>query len=169
MNNGFIYQLQKNNGVTDKKEMQIPKGVRDGLIIRRKSIYRWDKTHRKKKLVSDMTPREHRLEKKKWKKRQQEHRTKMKKMPQETPPSTPEGTPKAHLPQRTGQQQQNPLRRKRMNDELKRKLTILEEQLNEQKKKNQNVLETTAAIKAKVRRYTKIQNKTPFEELKHKM
>ena len=55
-------------------------------------------------------------------------------MRQETSPSTPEGTPKAHLPQQTGQQQQNPLRRKRMNDELKRKLTILEEQLNEQKK-----------------------------------
>ena len=81
-----------------------------------------------------MTPREHRLEKKMWKKRQQKHRTNMKKMQQETPPSTPEGTPKAHLPQRAGQQQQNPLRRKRMNDELKRKLTILEEQLNEQKK-----------------------------------
>ena len=49
-----------------------------------------------------MTPTEHRLEKKKWKKRQQEHRTKMNKMRQETPPSTPEGTPKAHLPQQAG-------------------------------------------------------------------
>ena len=132
-NEQWLYQLQKNNGVTDKQEMQIPKGVRDGLIIRRKSIGRTKPTG-KKKLVSDMTPREHRLEKKKWKKRQQERRTKMKKMRQETLPAAPEGTPKAHLPQWAGQQQQNPLRRKRMNDELKRKLTILEEQLNEQKK-----------------------------------
>ena len=42
MSNGFIScrkkKQQKNNGVRDINEKQIMKGIRDGLIIRRKSM-----------------------------------------------------------------------------------------------------------------------------------
>ena len=67
-NEQLLYQLQKNNGVTDKKDADPER--RQRWFDYQKKKYRSDKTHRKKKLVSDMTPREHRLEKKKWKKRQ---------------------------------------------------------------------------------------------------
>ena len=146
-NEQWLYQLQKNNGVTDKKDADPER--RQRWFDYQKKKYRSDETHRKNKLVSDMTLREHRLEMKMWKKRQQEHWTKVKKMRQETPPSTPEGIPKSHLPQRADQQQQNPLRRKRMNDELKRKLTILEEQLNEQKKNNKMYQKQLQRLKQK--------------------
>ena len=54
-----------------------------------KTKYKLDKKQRKKKLVKDMTPGEHRKEQKQWKKRQEQCREHKKHLQQqETPPNT---------------------------------------------------------------------------------
>ena len=101
-----------------------------------KEKYKLDKRQGKKILVKDMTSRERRMEKKKWKKRQQKCRERQKHLKQqETPPSTPVVSPSPPPPEPSRIRRAHQHRKRREREQTKKTIVSLEQRLHDQQKK----------------------------------
>ena len=133
-NNMALSAAEKQRRYREKRDADPER--RQKWLTYQKTKYKLDKKQGKKKLVKDMTPREHRKEQKQWKKRQEQCREHKKHLQQqETPPNTPavNPSPPASEPSSFGRTNHNRLRRKR--EQMKKTIASLEQQLHDQKKK----------------------------------
>ena len=109
-----------------------------------------DKERGKKKLVKDMTKREHRYMKKVWRKDKARYRQNKKNAERDSP-----------TPSTSRQRRQSIEKMKTEKEEFKKQLQSVKEQLESQKKKNGNVQEKTLKIKTSGR-YTKSKSRDAF-------
>lgn len=129
-------------GLSAAEKQRLYRQRRDADLERRQKYlqtkqekYKKDKMQGKRKLVKDMTRREHKAQKKHWNKWQQDSRKKQKIIQQqETPPCTPPDGPSPSTPPRARHLRN---KRRKQKQELRKQISNLQDSLQKEQRKDE--------------------------------